>query len=129
MILHAQDHYMNAQIKTASPGDLTLMLYNGCIRFMKQAIGCIERSDIEGKHTFLVKAQNIIVELRVTLNLSYDISHNLNSLYEYIGARLTEANVKQDKDIITECISLISDLRDTWGEVLKMVKKSESSTV
>lgn len=128
MLLSAQDHYINAQVKTASPGELTLMLYNGCIRFLKQAIGCINNSDIEGKHVNLVKAQNIIEELRLTLNMNYEISHNLENLYEFIQFKVNEANVKQSVEALDESITLISELRDTWAEALKTLKRGEVSS-
>lgn len=126
MLISAQDRYVNAQIKTASPGDLTLLLYNGCVKFLKASAKCMELNDIEGKHQNLVKAQNIIEELQSTLNMSYDISKNLYSLYEYIQFKLNEANTKQSKEALNESINLVSELRETWAQAVKLARKSDA---
>jgi flagellar protein FliS len=125
MILQPQNSYMNTKIQTSSPGELTLMLYNGCIRFTKQAINCMNQRDYEGKHTNFIKAQNIIDELQSTLNMDYELSHQLNSLYLFISKKLMEANVKRDQIAAEECIGLVTELRDTWAEALKSVKRGE----
>ncbi|MCJ8012749.1 flagellar export chaperone FliS [Paenibacillus sp. KQZ6P-2] len=125
MGLHVQENYIRAQVQTASPGELTLMLYNGCIRFLKTSLICIEGNDISGRHNNLIKAQNIVDELQSTLDMNYEISHNLFSIYDFIQFRLQEANTKQSKEAINESIHLLTDLRDTWMEALKSMKKSE----
>jgi flagellar protein FliS len=122
MNLHAQQNYLNTQVLTASPGELTFLLYNGCLKFMKQAQSAIESCDTTGKHQSLIKAQNIVDELQATLNMSYEMSTNLYQLYDYIKLKLTEANVKMSKGAITECINLMTELRDTWAEALKIIK-------
>lgn len=86
----------------------------------------MELNDIEGKHQNLVKAQNIIEELQSTLNMSYDISKNLYSLYEYIQFKLNEANTKQSKEALNESINLVSELRETWAQAVKLARKSDA---
>lgn len=125
MLINAQDRYLNTQVKTASPGELTLLLYNGCIKFLKTSISCMGRNDIEGKHQNLVKAQNIIEELQSTLNMDIDISRNLYSIYDYIQFRLNESFIKQSEEPLNESISLLTDLRETWVEALKLVRKGD----
>lgn len=121
-MLHAQNHYINARVQTSSPGELTLMLYNGCILFIKHGIVCLEKQDIEGKHVNFQKAQNIIDELQSTLNMQYEISHNLSSLYTFLQSKLFEANTKLDVDSAKYCVSMLTELRDTWEEALKSLK-------
>ncbi|MFF2889987.1 flagellar export chaperone FliS [Paenibacillus sp. NPDC057967] len=119
MMQQAQSNYLHTKIQTSSPGQLTLMLYSGCIKFMKLAVMCLEKRDYAGKHTNFVKAQNIIDELQSTLNMEYELSLQLNSLYIYINERLFEANAKQDLEAAEECIRLVTELRDTWADALK----------
>ncbi|WP_239615875.1 flagellar export chaperone FliS [Cohnella mopanensis] len=125
MIPQAQENYMNTKIQTSSPGELTLLLYNGGIRFLKLAIGCLERRDQSGKHTNFMKAQSIIEELQSTLNMEYELSRQLNALYFYINEKIVEANVRQDISTATDCVQMLTELRDTWGEALKSLKNEE----
>lgn len=123
MNMKAQNVYANTQINTASPGELTLMLYNGCIRFMKQAKQAIDNSNVQERTVNITKAQNIVRELQITLDFNYEISNNLNMLYDYIFRMLMEAQIKVEPVRIQECIELMSELRDTWGEALKLSKQ------
>jgi len=123
-MLHAQNKYQNTKVQTSSPGELTLMLYNGCIRFIKLGIEAIERRDINNKHINFVKAQNIVEELQATLDMQYEISNNLYSLYALIHSKLIEANAKIDVGAAEYSLELITDLRDTWSEALKLLKHS-----
>lgn len=127
--LQAQNNYLHTKIQTSSPGQLTLMLYNGCIKFIKLAVQSMERHDMEGKHLNFVKAQNIIDELQVTLNMEYELSMQLYSLYTYINEKLFEANVKLDVNAAEESIQLLTELRDTWAEALKLTSNGEKVKV
>ena len=119
--------YQSNAVTTASPGELTLMLYNGCLRFMKAARTAIEIKDIEEKNENLIKAQNIISELRVTLNMDLEVSNNLMAMYEYIMRRLIEANVKNDTAILDEAAELVTDLRDTWKQAVQLNRRKQFS--
>lgn len=123
--LQAQYNYLHTKIQTSSPGQLTLMLYTGCIKYLKLAVQSIEIHDMEGKHLNFVKAQNIIDELQSTLNMEYQISKQLYSLYTYINEKLFEANVKLDVKSAEDCIQLLTELRDTWAEALKLISNGE----
>lgn len=119
----AVNRYYETQIKTATPEELTLMLYNGCIRFLKQAQMSIANKDYKSKNLYITKAINIIDELQVTLDMKYDISQNLASLYEFFKQRLVLASMRLDQDVLQEVIDMVTDLRDTWHEAIKMVKQ------
>lgn len=125
MMLNVQDNYLITKIQTSSPGELTLMLYNGCIRFIKLALTCMGQRDYEGKHINFIKAQNIIDELQSTLNMDYELSHQLNSLYLFMQEKIMIANMKQDQAEAEICIGLLTELRDTWAESLKSLKHGE----
>ncbi|MED3549801.1 MULTISPECIES: flagellar export chaperone FliS [Cytobacillus] len=120
--------YQQNSVLTASPGELTLMLYNGCLKFLNQAKKAVQEKNIEAKHTNLSKAQNIISELIVTLNFDYDIAKDMRKLYDYMNRRLIEANIKNDTDIISEVEELVTEFRDTWKEALIINRKKQYST-
>ncbi|GIP06943.1 flagellar protein FliS [Paenibacillus lautus] len=119
----AVNRYYETQIKTATPEELTLMLYNSCIRFLKQAYISVENRDYQSKNAHVTKAINIIDELHATLDMNYDISKSLASLYEYFNQRLVYASMQLDLEVLQEIIDLVTDLRDTWHEAIKMVKQ------
>lgn len=111
--------YQQNSIMTATPEELTLMLYNGCIKGIRLAKIGLEDKDYEKANLYMCKAQAIIRELRATLDMKYDISKNLYELYTYFLDRLIEANVKKESAILDEVEQFVSDLRDTWAEAMK----------
>ncbi|MFC5540412.1 flagellar export chaperone FliS [Ureibacillus sp. FSL K6-3587] len=127
--LNAYKAYKQNSVNTASPGELTLMLYNGCIKFLNLAKKAMEEKNIEEKNTNLQKAQNIITELMVTLNMEYEISKQIYPLYEYMNRRLVEANIKNDTEMVDEVIGLATEFRDTWKEVIKLNRQQQFQNV
>ena len=119
-LLNPYAQYQQQSIMTASPGDLTLMLYNGCIKFIKQGQVAVEQKDISGAHTAISRAQDIVLEFMSTLDMDIDLSHNLMTLYDYINQRLAEANIRKDSQVLAECLGLVTELRDTWAEVVRL---------
>ncbi len=116
------EKYREQQVNTATPDKLLIMLYDGAIRFCNQARIAIGSKNLEQAHVNLTKAQNIIIELMTTLNMDYEISQNLYSLYDYLYNRLVEANMKKDTAIIDEVIDFLTDLRKTWAEAAAKLK-------
>ncbi|TMU84309.1 flagellar export chaperone FliS [Bacillus sp. BHET2] len=117
--------YQNNSVNTASPGELTLMLYNGSLKFIHIAKKAIEEKNIELKNTNIQKTQAIVNELMVTLNTDLEVSQNLMSLYDYIIRRLTEANIKSDVSILEEVEGLLTDFRDTWKEAIQLNRQKQ----
>ncbi|GAA0318593.1 flagellar export chaperone FliS [Bacillus carboniphilus] len=115
--------YQDNSVNTATAGELTLMLYNGCIKFIKLAKKGIEDKNIEVKNTNIQKAQKIVQELMVTLNPEVAISQQLMPLYDYMNRRLMEANVQNDSSILDEVEGLATEFRDTWKQVIQLNKK------
>lgn len=115
--------YQQNSIMTAAPEELTLMLYNGAVKFIKQGKASIEEKDLQKAHNSIVRAQDIISELNITLNMDYEISHNLRSLYTFILERLMQANIKKDVTILDEVLPLVEELRDTWKEAMQIARK------
>lgn len=119
--------YKQNSVTTASPGELTLMLYNGCLKFLTKAKKAIEESNFEEKNVNIQKAQSIINELIVTLNMDYEISKQIYPLYDYMNRRLIEANVKNDVTIIDEVIGFATEFRDTWKQVIQINRQKQFS--
>ncbi|MCI5641162.1 MAG: flagellar export chaperone FliS [Lachnospiraceae bacterium] len=112
--------YQRNAIQTASPAKLTLMLFDGAIKFSNIAIEGIEEGNIEKAHNNIIKVQNIIVEFRATLDFKYPVAQEFDKVYDYIYRRLVEANMKKDKEIMEETLRHIRTMRDTWKEVMKL---------
>jgi flagellar secretion chaperone FliS len=117
--------YQNNSVTTASPGELTLMLYNGCLKFITLAKKGIQDHDIEMKNVNIQKAQNIVSELMVTLNMDMDVSKNMMSLYDFINRRLIDGNIKNDVEAIEEAEGLIIEFRDTWKELIQLNRQKQ----
>ena len=111
--------YANNKVMTASPAELTLMLYDGAIKFCNIAIRAIEEGDVEKTHNNIVKVENIIDEFRATLNHKYVVAEDFENVYVYLRERLSLANMKKDKEILEEVLKHLRTMRDTWKEVMK----------
>ena len=121
----AHNAYKQNSVTTASPGELTLMLYNGCLKFLTLAKKAMLDKDIQTKNTNLQKAQAIITELMVTLDMNVPISKEIQPLYDYMNRRLLEANIKNDPAIIDEVAGLMTEFRDTWKEVILLNRQQQ----
>jgi flagellar secretion chaperone FliS len=117
--------YQANSVQTASPGELTLMLYNGCLKFIKLARKAIEEKNVEERNTNLVKAQKIIQELMVTLNMDYEVAKHMMTMYDYIYRRLVEANIKNDVEILDEVEGYVTEFRDTWKQVIQLNRQRQ----
>lgn len=124
---NASNAYKQNSVTTASPGELTLMLYNGCLKFLTKAKKSIEDKNIEERNYNIQRAQAIIYELMSTLNMDIEISKEMLPLYDYMTRRLTDANVKNDIAIIEEVEGLVTEFRDTWKEVIKITRQQQFS--
>lgn len=112
--------YANNKIKTASPAELTLMLYEGAIKFCNIAIRAIEEKDVPKAHNNIIKVENIIMEFQITLNHKYPVAKDFDAVYSYLKDRLVEANLKKDKEILEEVLEHLRTMRDTWKEVMRL---------
>lgn len=121
--------YQNNSVTTSSPGELTLMLYNGCLKFIEQAKRAMNEEDIAAKNTAIQKAQAIVSELMVTLNRSVPISENMLLLYDYVNNRLLEANIQNDPEKLEEAAVIITEFRDTWKQVIQIHRKKQYANV
>ncbi|TQS74824.1 flagellar export chaperone FliS [Ornithinibacillus gellani] len=124
MAVNKFETYQNNAVNTASGGELTMMLYNGCMKFIKQAIKDMEQKDIEKKNEHIQKAQRIIQELMITLDQKVELSKQMLPLYEYMYHRLMEANINNDPSMLEEVLAYVVEFRDVWKEVLLQSRTS-----
>lgn len=115
--------YAKNKILTASPAELTLMLYEGAIKFCNIAIMAIEQNDADKAHANIMKTQRILEEFRNTLDRQYPVWEDFDRVYVYLLQRLFEANVSKDKEILEEVNTHLRSMRDTWKEVMKVAHK------
>ncbi len=114
--------YNTNKIMTASPAELTLMLYDGAIKFCNIAIMGLEQKDIQKANDNIKKVQRIIDEFRATLDMKYPVAQDFERVYVYLLERLLEANIKKDKEILAEVNEHLHSMRDTWKEVMKKAR-------
>jgi len=114
--------YTNNKIMTATPAELTLMLYEGAIKFCNLAIIGIEEKDIQKAHVNIVKVQRIISEFRNTLNFKYPVANEFDRVYIYLERRLKEAMISKDAEDLNEIVMHLRSMRDNWKEVMKRAK-------
>ena len=117
--------YQTSKIQTASPAELTLMLYEGAIKFCNIAMAGIEEENFEKVNENIIKAQNIILEFLNTLNYKYEVAKDFERVYNYIYALLLEANVNKDKELLERALDNLRGMRDTWKEVMKRAKQGQ----
>lgn len=122
MAVNIANAYRGVQVNTASPAELTLMLYDGAIKFGNIALVGFEKNDLEKINTNLLKMQRVIQELRSTLDFKYPVANDFERIYEYINRRLIEGNMKKDVAIVEEALQYIREMRDTWKEVMTVTR-------
>ncbi|NBJ92556.1 flagellar export chaperone FliS [Parablautia muri] len=112
--------YNNNKVMTASPAELTLMLYDGAIKFCNIAIDAVENKNAPKAHANIVKVENIVAYLRNTLNMDYPVAKEYDKMYDYIQRRLVEANLKKNVEMLKEVNGHLHTIRDTWKEVMRI---------
>jgi len=123
------DKYRNSVVFTASKEELTLMLYDGALKFCNQAIQAVENKEIERSNELIVKVENIIREFQLTLNRDYEVSQYLDAMYAYLYERLIDANMKKDAAILMEVRGFLRELRDTWKDAMKLARSGVKQPV
>lgn len=121
--------YKHNSIYTATPAELTLMLYNGAIKFINQGEQFLAEENYENANNAILRAQDIINELSQTLDMKYEISNQFKVLYDYILSRLIDANMKKNTEALKEASTLVTEFRDTWQQAMKLAKMQEARAV
>lgn len=122
----AYSQYEQNSVFTASPEELTFMLYNGLVKFIMQAQKSISENNVQKANDCIIKAENIIREFEITLDKKYEISKYLLAIYDYMYRRLVEANTKKDIQILEEVLGFARELRDTWSQAMKNARRQSN---
>lgn len=122
MPLNAAQIYQNNKINTASPAELTLMLYEGAIKFCNLGLAAIESGDVLKANTNIKKAERIIDTLVSTLDHKYPVAAEFEKVYKVISENLLWANIRKDKERLEKALVDIRDMRDIWKEVMKKAR-------
>ena len=112
-----QDAYRHQDILTANPIDVIVMLYDALKKNIIVGKKKIVKNDVQSAHDHLMKAQQIVIELVNSLDMSYEISENLLAIYEFILKTLEEANLKKDEKVLEPLVEIVGDLREAWSEI------------
>lgn len=116
----AMNAYQRNAIMTASPAELTLMLYDGAIKFCNIALDALDKKNIQRAHENIKKAEAIITELRASLDRKYPVWEDFERVYKYIYDQLVEANLRKERAPLEEALKRIREMRDTWKEVMRL---------
>ena len=116
---NAAQIYGQNKIATATPAELTLMLYEGAIKFCNKAIEATKKQEVEKAYENIVKVENIIVEFKATLNHNYEVAKDFDIIYDYIYDRLVAANMSKDPEILEEVLTQLRDMRDNWKTIMQ----------
>ncbi len=119
--------YANNKVLSASQEELTLMLYDGAVRFSKTAYEAMQNKDVEKSHVHIVKTENIILELQMTLNRKYEVAKTFDDMYQAIYEKLVFANMKQDTEVLGQAVELIIEMRDLWKEAMLEARKQKAA--
>lgn len=125
MAQNAAKAYGTNKIMTATPAELTLMLYDGAVKFCNIAVSSMKKNDYETTNVNIQKCRNIIIELSTTLNHKYSVAEDFQRMYDYIFALLVEANMKKDMEMLERALEEIRGMRDVWKEVMKKAKEPQ----
>jgi flagellar protein FliS len=109
--------YLRTKVLTASPEELHLMLYDGAIRFAEDAKAAFLQKDLEKAHEYLVRTQNILLEMSSGLDhtINPSLTAKMSSLFNFIYRRLVEANMKHDTALIDDALRILNYQRETWA--------------
>lgn len=114
--------YKQQQIMTSSPQQLTLLLYNGALRFLNESILAMEQGDTQKSHNANIRVQAIVSEFTLTLDMNYELSRTWAQLYEYTEHCLIQGNINQDVALLQQAKEVLQELRDAWVGAMKQTQ-------
>ena len=115
--------YRQQSVMTATPGELTLMLYNECVKDINIGVESISDGDMEKAHNYITNSINIIRELVKTLDMSLPISEEMLKIYDFIMYKLMQGNIKKDPEQLKEALTMVEEFRATWYQVIKTLER------
>jgi len=125
-ITNPQEAFLESKIMSAPKEALTLMLYEGALKFANQAIHAIETQKQDKVNGYIKRVCDIIQELQLTLDRKYPISKEFDALYDYVIDCVTEGAAGMDAQKIRDAADIIREFRDTWSAAMKNAKQEQS---
>ena len=124
-----RQQYSEVHLASSSPEETVLMLYDGAIRFLKEAVGEIAEKNIVAKVKLLGKVEKIIEYLQSCLDRENggEIAENLHRLYDYMLIRLTEANFYNEAAKLEEVEKLLGTVREGWVSICYAARKDQET--
>ncbi|MEH7107183.1 flagellar export chaperone FliS [Bacillus sp. JJ1764] len=122
MLNNPYQTYQKQAVNTSKPEDLTYMLYQGIVKFIRLSKIAIENNNFEDSHHYNLRAQDIVSELMITLKQEFEVSKQLASMYDYMKRRLMEANLKKSTEILEEVEGYAVELMEAWSVAMKSNK-------
>jgi len=119
VMANSYQQYIRHDVMMATPMELVVMLYTGCIKRLRLGQAALEKSDYEAANAHLQRAQDIVVELIMGLDLNYDIARDLLKIYEFVHRQIVSANAAKDAAMIPPITEIMSTLREAWVRVQK----------
>jgi flagellar secretion chaperone FliS len=114
--------YQKQAVSTSRPEELTYMLYQGLVKYIRIAKNSLENKNFEESNTYILRSQDILSELMITLKKGYPVTDSLLSMYDYMKARLIQANINKDQQILEEVETYAVELSETWYNAMKEMK-------
>ena len=119
--------YKQQDLETCSKDELVGKLFGAAALSLKMAVLDIGEKRLDKANSDMIKAQTIVLNLKNSLDMRYEVSNGLNMLYDYMLRRLVDANVKKDTEILNEISGILFELRDTWNEAVKKARTAPNA--
>ena len=119
--------YANNKVASATPAELTLMLYEGAIKFCNLAKIDIEQNEYGDSIGHIQRARDIIVELQSTLDFKYPVARDFDNIYRYIFELMAKVNRDHDMEVLEELLKELRELRDIWKQIMRTAKMPAKS--
>ncbi len=123
-MMNAYQQYKMNSVMHASPEKLLIMMYDGIIRFIEAAKESLRKKDIKGSHKNILRAQDLVTELNMSLDMEHEVSMGLSRIYDFLHSRLVDANIKKDIAILEEIEPIVKEMKETWLEAISNKKES-----
>ena len=114
--------YKQQSVMTMTPGQILIAVYDELIKQLNIAILSFENNDMMEINRSLQKSQRIINELRATLNYDYEISKNLEDIYNFLNRAIMNANIKKDPSDLKDVLEIATGLRDAFSTAEKSTR-------
>lgn len=120
--------YRRQDLETTSKNELVGKLYESAALSLRLAKGFIGERQLDKASAQLIRGQNIMIALNDSLDMRYEISGQLRTVYSYLFRRMQEANIRKDTAILDEAADILSGLRDTWAKAVRLGRMAQAGT-